>query len=122
MDEVGELLREEKFVDVTILCDQHSFRAHKVILCSASPLLRQLLEVCFFYEISSKPSPMIFFLLQNNPCMDPCISLGDVPWTHLTWVLQYIYSGEVSVPEEHFDDFLTTAKLLQITTLFNTKV
>jgi hypothetical protein len=45
MDEVGEQLREEKFVDLTIICDHHVFRAHRVILCSASPLLKQLLEV-----------------------------------------------------------------------------
>jgi uncharacterized protein YpiB (UPF0302 family) len=54
--------------------------------------------------------------------MDPCISLTDVPWTHMTWILQYIYSGQVAVPEAKFTEFLATAKMLQIATLDNSQV
>ncbi|XP_059479562.1 zinc finger and BTB domain-containing protein 8A-like [Neocloeon triangulifer] len=101
VEEVGELLREEKFVDVTILCEHHSFRAHKVILSLASPLFASLLK--------------------NNLSAEPCISLSDVPLAHLTWILQYVYSGQASIPEEHFDGFMATATLLQITSLCNHK-
>ncbi|XP_065349026.1 zinc finger and BTB domain-containing protein 14-like isoform X2 [Cloeon dipterum] len=102
VDEIGHLLHDEKFVDVTILCDRHVFRAHKVILCLASPLLRELLE--------------------NNPSPDPVISFSDgVEWTHITWILQYVYSGQVSVPEKHFKEFLKTARLLHISSLYNLK-
>ncbi|CAB3369564.1 Hypothetical predicted protein [Cloeon dipterum] len=102
VDEIGHLLHDEKFVDVTILCDRHVFKAHKVILCLASPLLRELLE--------------------NNPSPDPVISFSDgVEWTHITWILQYVYSGQVSVPEKHFKEFLKTARLLHISSLYNVK-
>lgn len=94
-----------------------------MILCSASPLLRQVLEVLKFVVTA----PALFIttenlILQGNPCLDPFISLTDVPWTHMTWILQYIYSGQVAVPEEKFADFLTTAKMLQIATLTNSQV
>jgi BTB/POZ domain len=40
----------------------------------------------------------------------------------MTWILQYIYSGQVAVPEAKFADFLTTAKMLQISTLDSSQV
>ncbi|KAF4517259.1 hypothetical protein B566_EDAN011644, partial [Ephemera danica] len=97
MDQMGELLRDEKFVDVTIFCENRSFKAHKIILCGASPFFKSLLED------------------NQSPCPD--ISLGFTPWTHMTWILQFIYSGQVSIPEDSFPEFLETAKLLQISTL-----
>jgi BTB/POZ domain len=40
----------------------------------------------------------------------------------MTWILQYIYSGQVAVPEAKFAEFLATAKMLQISTLDSSQV
>ena len=38
------LLKDPKFSDTTIICGDHSFKVHKVIVCSASPFFARCLE------------------------------------------------------------------------------
>ena len=83
-------LRDEKsFCDVTIATEvsclhlvypfptqgQHT-KAHKMILCACSPYFKNLLE--------------------QNPAKHPIIILKDVPFAHLTAILEFMYAGEVS--------------------------
>ena len=73
-------LRDEKsFCDVTLACDGQSCKAHKMILSACSPYFKALLE--------------------ENPAKHPIIILKDVPFQHLTAILEFMYAGEVNVAQ-----------------------
>ena len=73
-------LRDEKsFCDVTLACDGQSTKAHKMILSACSPYFKALLE--------------------ENPAKHPIIILKDVPFQHLTAILEFMYAGEVNVAQ-----------------------
>jgi len=88
-------LRDEKsFTDVTIACDGQSCKAHKMILSACSPYFKALLE--------------------ENPAKHPIIILKDVPFTHLTAILEFMYAGEVNVAQDQLPAFLKTAERLKV--------
>merc|ERR1712002_488637 len=88
-------LRDEKsFTDVTIACDGQSCKAHKMILSACSPYFKALLE--------------------ENPAKHPIIILKDVPFTHLTAILEFMYAGEVNVAQDQPPQFLKTAERLKV--------
>ena len=73
-------LRDEKsFCDVTIATEGQHTKAHKMILCACSPYFKNLLE--------------------QNPAKHPIIILKDVPFQHLTAILEFMYAGEVNVAQ-----------------------
>jgi len=72
---------------------QHT-KAHKMILCACSPYFKNLLE--------------------QNPAKHPIIILKDVPFSHLTAILEFMYAGEVNVAQEQLPAFLKTAEKLKI--------
>ena len=72
---------------------QHT-KAHKMILCACSPYFKNLLE--------------------QNPAKHPIIILKDVPFAHLTAILEFMYAGEVNVAQEQLPAFLKTAEKLKI--------
>merc|ERR1711868_35358 len=88
-------LRDEKsFCDVTIATEGQHTKAHKMILCACSPYFKNLLE--------------------QNPAKHPIIILKDVPFTHLTAILEFMYAGEVNVAQDQLPAFLKTAEKLKI--------
>ena len=89
-------LREDTlFTDVTLVSnDNKSIKAHKVILCSASPYLRTILE--------SKAS-----------VGNPVLSL-NIEHVHLESIVEYIYMGQVRVGLLDMHHFLEAGRLLQI--------
>jgi len=88
-------LRDEKsFTDVTIACDGQSTKAHKMILSACSPYFKALLE--------------------ENPAKHPIIILKDVPFQHLTAILEFMYAGEVNVAQDQLPQFLKTAERLKV--------
>ena len=90
-------LRDEKsFTDVTIACDGQSTKAHKMILSACSPYFKALLE--------------------ENPAKHPIIILKDVPFQHLTAILEFMYAGEVNVAQDQLPQFLKTAERLKVST------
>ena len=81
-------LRDEKsFCDVTLACDGQSCKAHKMILSACSPYFKALLE--------------------ENPAKHPIIILKDVPFQHLTAILEFMYAGEVNVAQVRFYKLLS---------------
>ena len=89
-------LREDlSLCDVTLVCDKSvQLKAHKVILSACSP---------FFREI-----------IQHNPHPHPLIYLKGVTGTDLTFMLDYMYYGEVSIENENLQNFLMVAQDLCI--------
>ena len=69
------LRNEKSFTDVTLACDGQTCKAHKMVLSASSPYFKALLE--------------------ENPAKHLIIILKDVPFQHLTAILEFIYAGKV---------------------------
>ncbi|XP_045591107.1 broad-complex core protein isoforms 1/2/3/4/5 isoform X1 [Procambarus clarkii] len=94
VDVFNELLRDESFVDVTLVCGGEAVPGHKMVLAACSPLLHRI--------------------LRDNPCKHPLVILGDVPARDMRAMMKFIYQGEVSVSQSELASFLKTADNLQI--------
>ncbi|XP_075230274.1 uncharacterized protein LOC142329487 [Lycorma delicatula] len=89
-----QLLQSESFVDVTLACDGHSVKAHKMVLSACSPYFQAL-----FFE---------------NPCQHPIVILKDVKWPELKAVVEFMYKGEINVSQEQIGPLLKVAESLKI--------
>ena len=90
---MNELLVTGSFSDVTLVCDKdNQIKCHKFLLASHSPVLRELLDItnCIIFRGTSHQ-------LMNN-------------------LVQFLYLGEVSMPEERFIDFKSLLSDLEIDT------
>jgi len=95
------LRTERSFTDVTLACDGQTCKAHKMVLSACSPYFKSLLE--------------------NNPSKHPIIILKDVPFNHLQSILEFMYAGEVNVPQDSLPAFLKTAERLKVKGLTEVK-
>ena len=99
-DTFKSLIDDTDFLDVTIACDDgSSVKAHKVILSSASSVLKKILT--------------------NNPHQHPLIYLKGMEQSHLLSILQFIYLGQVEIVQEELNGFMATAIELNIKGLNN---
>ncbi|XP_030385729.1 protein bric-a-brac 2 [Scaptodrosophila lebanonensis] len=89
-----ELLQNESFVDVTLACEGHSIKAHKMVLSACSPYFQAL-----FYE---------------NPCQHPIIIMRDVSWFDLKALVEFMYKGEINVCQDQINPLLKVAETLKI--------
>ena len=85
---------DNEFVDVTLGCEGQTFFAHKMLLSACSPFFRNLLRA--------------------NPSQHPIIIIRETNAADLRAILEFMYSGEVSVEEEQLDSFLKSSAALQI--------
>lgn len=83
-----------ELTDVTLACENVSFKSHKLILSACSPYFRRIIG--------------------QNPCKHPIIILQNVDAENIQSLLQFIYCGEVSINVDSLSSFLTTAKFFQI--------
>ena len=72
-----KLQSDKYFCDVTLACDGKQIHAHKIILSSSSPILKNILKQI--------PNP------------NPTIFLEGVRYKDLQNLLRYIYQGEVKI-------------------------
>ena len=89
-----QLLQSESFVDVTLACDGHSVKAHKMVLSACSPYFQSL-----------------FF---DNPCQHPIVILKDIKWPEMKAVVEFMYKGEINVSQEQIGPLLKVAESLKI--------
>ncbi|KAL1130639.1 hypothetical protein AAG570_011881 [Ranatra chinensis] len=89
-----QLLQSESFVDVTLACEGHSVKAHKMVLSACSPYFQSL-----------------FF---DNPCQHPIVILKDIKWPELKAVVEFMYRGEINVSQEQIGPLLKVAESLKI--------
>ncbi|XP_054157002.1 sex determination protein fruitless-like [Oppia nitens] len=88
------MLIHENLCDCTIACDGASIKAHKMVLAASSP---------YFYN-----------LFVANPCKHPIVILKDVIFADLKSIIDFIYTGEVNVPQDQLSSLLKTAETLRI--------
>ncbi|KAF8771555.1 protein abrupt-like [Argiope bruennichi] len=82
----------DSFVDVTLVCEGHNVKAHKIILSAGSNLLRRLLLA--------------------NPAKHPIIILTETKYDTLRIIIDFLYKGRIDVPRNDLK------KLLQIAITF----
>ncbi len=90
----SDLRDEEDFLDVTLVSDGRSLKAHKLVLSACSPLFRAMLRK------NAHPEPMIF--------------LHGVRYSDVAAILNFMYHGEVNVNQEDLQTFLAAAEELRI--------
>ncbi|EAA07250.5 AGAP010355-PA, partial [Anopheles gambiae str. PEST] len=88
------LLQTKTLVDVTLVCAETSIRAHKVVLSACSP---------FFQRVFS-----------DTPCKHPVIVLKDFRGWVVQAIVDFMYRGEISVPQERLSVLIQAGESLQV--------
>lgn len=88
------LLQTKSLVDVTLVCAETSIRAHKVVLSACSP---------FFQSVFSE-----------NPCKHPVIVLKDFHGWVVQAIVDFMYRGEISVPQERLQILIQAGESLEV--------
>ena len=96
LERLDALRRKETFCDVTVAVNGKEFKAYKVILAAASPFFLSLLE----NDMRERNEQRIE------------IRLEEATASVMEDVLQYIYTGNVSVTEESCHNLIATADYL----------
>lgn len=122
MDAIEVLLQNETLVDVTLVCENTQFKAHKVVL-SAS---RYTIYIRFFIRKVSFLKLKCFFLspyfqrlFSETPCKHPVIVLKDLPDWEMRAIIHFMYKGEINVGQEQLPLLLQAAETLQVRKHYN---
>jgi len=92
---IKDVYKSEKFTDVTLITeDLRETRAHRLVLISGSKVLRHILS--------------------RSDSSQPVIYLRGVLHEDLQYVLQFIYHGDVTVPQDCMTSVLNTAQDLKV--------
>lgn len=89
------LREDEHFADVTLACDGHAVKAHRIILCACSSYFAHILRTI-------------------NPVQHPVLLLQDVRPVDLTALMDFIYFGQVNITQDSLQTFLKVADKLKI--------
>jgi hypothetical protein len=97
---VQNLFSDTELVDVTLASeDDKQIKAHKVILCAASPVFKRIIT--------------------NNPHQHPLLFLRNIDIKTLKSIIRFIYMGQTEVEQEELETFLAVAKDLKVKGLSN---
>lgn len=88
------LLQQNSLVDVTLVCSDRSLRAHKVVLSACSP---------FFERV-----------FNDTPCKHPVIVLKDFRGWLVQAIVDFMYRGEIAVPQERLNQVIQAGESLQV--------
>lgn len=94
LESFDALLQQNSLVDVTLVCADRSLRAHKVVLSACSP---------FFEKV-----------FNDTPCKHPTIVLKDYQRWVVQAIIDFMYRGEISVPQERLSQLIQAGESLQI--------
>lgn len=95
-----DLRDNDEMLDVTIMSDGRTFRAHKLVLSACSPMFKAMLK-----KASNKG---------GLPFLQPIVFLHGVRHEDIEAILDFMYNGEVSVSQEDLQSFLTVAEDLRV--------
>ena len=89
------LRSEQDFFDVTLVSDDEvHMSSHKLVLSACSDFFKSILKK------TSNPHPLIY--------------LSGISSKNLSFVIDYIYQGEVEIHQEQLNDFMNVAQKLKI--------
>jgi len=89
------LREDDHFADVTLACEGHAVKAHRIILCACSSYFSHILRTI-------------------NPVQHPVLLLQDVRPVDLTALMDFIYFGQVNITQDSLQTFLKVADKLKI--------
>ena len=92
---VQDILAKSQFLDVTIVNEEREWGAHRLILSSASPVLRRILN-------------------RGNQ-MQSLVYLRGTKSSTIEALLNFIYQGEAAVPVSDVNEFVNLGKELKLT-------
>ena len=90
----NRLRKSNELCDITLVCDNGQVTAHKVILSAGSE---------FFLKI-----------IQQNPHSHPLVYMLDTNLNFLQRLVDFMYSGEICIYQDHLADFLSLSSKLKI--------
>ncbi|KAB7507104.1 Zinc finger protein, partial [Armadillidium nasatum] len=88
------LREQEIFIDATLACGGKLYPAHKFVLSTCSDYFKQMFT--------------------KNPSKHPIVFMKDVSCRDLEALLDFMYNGEVNVPQSSLGSLIKTAEGLQI--------
>ncbi|XP_041985991.1 modifier of mdg4-like [Aricia agestis] len=91
---LSALQQNSEFVDMTLAADGHFVKVHQLVMAISSPYIKNLIAAA--------------------ACPHPVIYLNKISQSTLCSILEYIYTGEVTVAIENLRNILETAKDLHI--------
>ena len=92
---MSQLRADGDLIDVTLVSgDGKQFGAHRIILAASSPFFKSILTSF------NQTHPLLY--------------MRGVSSFALSWTLEFLYKGKVSVPENEISDFLSFAKEMNI--------
>lgn len=95
------LVEDQDFVDVTLHCEGKSLKAHKLYLSACSSYFKNILK-------------------GTNLWQHPILFLSEIPFVDLQKILEFIYCGEIQIPQNRLNSFLKSAQTLNINGLNET--
>ena len=91
----AQLRKEKEFLDVTLVSsDRKHVSAHRVVLSACSDYFKTILKL--------------------NKQGSPILCLENVSYQELSYVVDYIYNGEVNLEEKYLERFLSIAERFNI--------
>jgi hypothetical protein len=84
------------FVDVTLASEGQCIKAHRLVLSMGSEYFKSILRDCD----ARSQHPVVFF--------------RDISFSDLKYVVDFLYTGCVTVKESNIESFLKTAESLQV--------
>ncbi|XP_046673638.1 transcription factor Ken [Homalodisca vitripennis] len=100
VNEIRQWFDAESFADVRLLCRDQGLLAHRLVLASASPLLRRLLEDC------GTTMPTV------------TIQLPDITAAHMKSTLDFLYTGQACIQPTDIQGVVEVFELLEIKSEF----
>ncbi|XP_037071204.1 longitudinals lacking protein-like [Pollicipes pollicipes] len=92
--EFMELRKNESYVDVTLVCCGGEIKAHRLLLSACSPLLEKLLSA--------------------NQESEATLILPDLQVSCVRSLIEYVYTGEISVHDSEIDGLVDAATMLEV--------
>ena len=94
-DMLQALMISNEFADLTLVSDDRKyFKAHKIVLCASSPVLKNIIH--------------------DNPSSSPLLYLRGVHSQEVESILQFVYLGKATFYGDRINEFLNVAKSLEI--------
>lgn len=91
---LDQIFHDEKYVDVTLVCEGTFIKAHKIVLSACSPYFQHI------FDTVASPHPVII--------------LKDMLLTELKPILDFMYKGEIYVAKDQIGILLRVAENLKV--------
>lgn len=92
----AQMYKDESLVDVTLSCGNEQIHAHKLVLSACSPYFRNIFEK------------------QNNTFHYPIVYIDNMDMQDLRSIVEFMYKGEIYIPEDRLNSLINCANNLQI--------